>query len=66
MDKSIQLSNLKAQLEAKRKKVLEDPDIPSQRLDQLTKEMTALFTEIQQLEAEVYPDNEQSENHHTR
>ncbi len=58
-----QLDNLRAQLEAKRRKVLEDPDIPSQTLDQITKEMHSLFHEIQALEKELQPDVHPSPNH---
>lgn len=58
MDKILQLQNLKDQLHGKRQKLIHDPDIPSQNIDRMMKEMTELHNEIQQLEAEVSTDNE--------
>jgi predicted nucleic acid-binding Zn-ribbon protein len=58
MDKNLQLQNLRDQLQCKRQKLIHDPDIPSQTIDRMMKEMTELHNEIQQLEAEVSTDNE--------
>jgi predicted nucleic acid-binding Zn-ribbon protein len=58
MDKNLQLQNLRDQLQCKRQKLIQDPDIPSQTIDRMMKEMTELHNEIQQLEAEVSTDNE--------
>lgn len=59
MDKLLQIQNLKDQLNRKRQKLINDPDIPSQTIDRMMKEMTELHNEIQQLEAEVSTENEQ-------
>lgn len=55
------LENLRAQLEAKRKKVCEDTTLSSHILDQYIREMMELQKEIQELE-KTLPENEPTEH----
>ncbi len=57
MDSKSQLQDLKKQLVEKRKKVIHDPDIPSQILAKMISEMNAIYREILQLEKEVNPND---------